>query len=122
MEASYVVALRFVRALNCHTVGEDLPLPVAKDIVRVIGDEFVTQLSAISLFNYTVCWRIDGMSAADILHQVIQEIKYIPIFMIQFDQSIDVTNCSLVYAGCINDGDYKMNFSFANAMKQHFCV
>lgn len=64
VEASYVVALRLVRAVNCHTIGEDLLLPVAKDIVRVIiGDEFVTQLSVISLFNDTVYWRIDGMSA-----------------------------------------------------------
>lgn len=78
MEAAHVVALRLVRAVNCHTIGEDLQLPAAIIVWVISGDEFFTQLNAISLFNDTVYWRIDGMSA-DILGQVIQEIKYIPL-------------------------------------------
>nr|KAF6360128.1 hypothetical protein mMyoMyo1_011086 [Myotis myotis] len=85
VEASYLVALRITRAMKPHTIAEDLLLSAAKDIVRVmIRDEFVMKLSAISLSSNTVHRRIDDMSA-DILNQVIQEIKsaLLPIFSIQ---------------------------------------
>ncbi|XP_048350340.1 protein ZBED8-like isoform X2 [Sphaerodactylus townsendi] len=60
---------RIARAMKPDTIAKDLLLPVAKDIVRVmIGDEFVTKLSAISLSNDTIHRRIDDMSA-DILDQ-----------------------------------------------------
>ncbi|KAK1346651.1 hypothetical protein QTO34_000511 [Cnephaeus nilssonii] len=115
VEASYLVALRIARAMKPHTIAEDLLLPAAKDIVRVmIRDEFVMKLSAISLSNDTVR-RIDDMSA-DILDQVIQEIKSapLPIFSIQLDESTDVANCSqlLVYVRYSNDGDFKDEFLF----------
>ncbi|BFZ22861.1 hypothetical protein BsWGS_25900 [Bradybaena similaris] len=96
VEASYLMALRIARAMKPQTIAEDLLLPAAKDIVRVvIGDEFVTRLSAISLSNDTVRRRIEDISA-DILHQVIQEMKsgQLPIFIIHFDESTDVANCS----------------------------
>ncbi|KAM5219559.1 zinc finger BED domain-containing protein 5-like [Hipposideros larvatus] len=104
-----------------HTIAEDLLLPAAKDIVRVmIGDEFVTKLSAISLSNDTVRTRIDDMSA-DILDQVIQEIKSapLPIFSIQLDESTDVANCSqlLVYMRYINDGDFKDEFLYCKPLE-----
>lgn len=96
VETPYLVALRIARAMKPHTIAEDLLLPAAKDIVRVlIGDEFVMKLSVISLSNDTVC-RIGDMSA-DILDQIIQEIKSapLPIFSIQLDESTDVANCSV---------------------------
>ncbi|CAJ0945397.1 unnamed protein product, partial [Ranitomeya imitator] len=69
VEASYLVALRIARAMKPHTIGEDLLLPAAKDIVRVIiGNEYVQKLNAISLSNDTVRRRIEDMSA-DILDQ-----------------------------------------------------
>ncbi|XP_048344945.1 protein ZBED8-like isoform X2 [Sphaerodactylus townsendi] len=122
VEASYLVALRIARAMKPHTITEDLLLPAAKDIVRVmIGDEFVTKLSAISLSNDTVRRTIDDMSA-DILDQVIQEIKSapLPIFSIQLlDESTDVANCSqlLVYVRYINDGDFKDEFLFCKPLE-----
>nr|KAF6360181.1 hypothetical protein mMyoMyo1_011133 [Myotis myotis] len=121
IEASYMVALRIARAMKPHPIAEDLLLPVAKDIVRVmIGDEFVTKLSAISFPNNTVRRRIDDMSA-DILDQVIQEIKSapLPIFSIQLDESTDVANCSqlLDYVRYINDGDFKDEFLFCKPLE-----
>ncbi|XP_015685817.1 protein ZBED8-like, partial [Protobothrops mucrosquamatus] len=121
VEASYLVALRIARAMKPHTIAEDLLLPAAKDIVRVmIGDEFVTKLSAISSSNDTVRRRTDDMSA-DILDQVIQEIKSapLPIFSIQLDESTDVANCSqlLVYVRYINDGDFKDEFLFCKPLE-----
>nr|XP_008103991.1 PREDICTED: SCAN domain-containing protein 3 isoform X1 [Anolis carolinensis]XP_008103992.1 PREDICTED: SCAN domain-containing protein 3 isoform X1 [Anolis carolinensis]XP_008103993.1 PREDICTED: SCAN domain-containing protein 3 isoform X1 [Anolis carolinensis]XP_008103994.1 PREDICTED: SCAN domain-containing protein 3 isoform X1 [Anolis carolinensis]XP_008103995.1 PREDICTED: SCAN domain-containing protein 3 isoform X1 [Anolis carolinensis]XP_008103997.1 PREDICTED: SCAN domain-containing protei len=116
VEASYLVALRIARAMKPHTTAEDLLLPAAKDIVQVmIGDEFVTKLSALPLSNDTVRRRINDLSA-DILGQVIQEIKSapLPIFSIQLDESTDVANCSqlLVYVRYINDDDFKDEFLF----------
>ncbi|XP_039178217.1 SCAN domain-containing protein 3-like [Crotalus tigris] len=120
-EASYLVALRIARVMTPYTIGEDLLLPAAKDLVRtMIGDEFVMKLSAISLSNDTVRRRIDDMSA-DILDQVIQEIKSapLPIFSIQLDESTDVANCSqlLVYVRYINDGDFKDEFLFCKPLE-----
>ncbi|KAM5223135.1 zinc finger BED domain-containing protein 5-like isoform 2-T2 [Hipposideros larvatus] len=121
VEASYLVELRIARAMKPHTIAEDLLLPAAKDIVQVmIGDEFVTKLSAISLSNNTVRRRIDDMSA-EILDQVIQEIKsaQLPIFSIQLDESTDVANCSqlLVYVRYINDGSFKGEFLFCKSLE-----
>ncbi|XP_015421155.1 PREDICTED: zinc finger BED domain-containing protein 5-like [Myotis davidii] len=120
VEASYLVTLKIDRGMKPHTIAEDLLLPVAKDIVRgMIGDEFVTKLSAISLSNDTVR-RIDDMYA-DILDQVTQEIKSapLPIFNIQIDKSTDVANCSqlLVYVRYINDGDFKDEFPFCKPLE-----
>uniref|UniRef100_A0A8C5PY01 Uncharacterized protein n=1 Tax=Leptobrachium leishanense TaxID=445787 RepID=A0A8C5PY01_9ANUR len=121
IEASYLVARRIARAMKPHTIGEDLLLPAAKDIVRVmIGDEYVTKLNAISLSNDTVRRRLDDMSA-DILSQVVQEIKSapLPIFSIQLDESTDVANCSqlLVFVRYINDSDFKDEFLFCNPLE-----
>lgn len=114
VETSYLVALRIARDMKPHTFAEHLLFPVAKDSVRVmIGDEFVTKLSAVSLSNDTVRRRIHDMSA-DILDQVVQEIKSapLPICSIQLDESTDVANCSqlMVYVRYINDGDFKDEF------------
>ncbi|XP_075833987.1 protein FAM200C-like isoform X1 [Microtus pennsylvanicus] len=121
VEFSYLVALRIARTMKPHSFAEDLLLPAAKDSVRVlIGKEFGMQLSAVSLSNDTVRRRINDMSA-DILNQVIQEIKSapLPIFSIQLDESTDVTNCSqlLVYVRYINDGDFKDEFLFCKPLE-----
>ncbi|KAM4697851.1 zinc finger BED domain-containing protein 5-like [Rhinophrynus dorsalis] len=121
VEASYLVALRITKAKKPHTIGEDLLLPAAKDIVGVmIGAEFVKKLSVVSLSNDTVSRRIDDMSAV-IIDQVIQEIKSAPlgIFSIQLDESTDVANCSqlLVYVRYINGGDFKDEFLFCKPLE-----
>ncbi|XP_032742843.1 protein ZBED8-like [Rattus rattus] len=122
VQASYLVALRIARDMKPHTFAEHLLFPVAKDSVRVmIGDEFVTKLSAVSLSNDTVRRRIHDMSA-DILDQVIQEIKSAPLpaFSIQLDESTDVASCSqlLVYVRYIKDGDFKDEFLFCKPLER----
>ncbi|KAK1345281.1 LOW QUALITY PROTEIN: hypothetical protein QTO34_013992 [Cnephaeus nilssonii] len=111
IEASYLNR----QSYETSHIAEDLLLPAAKDIVRVmIGEEFVIKLSAISLSNDTVCRRIDDMSA-DILNQVIQEIKPapLPIFSIQLDESTNIAN-RFTY---INDGDFKDEFLFCKPLE-----
>lgn len=122
VEASYLVALRIARDMKPHTFAEHLLFPVAKDSVQVmIGDEFVTKLSAVSLSNDTVRRRIHDMSA-DILDQVIQEIKSapLPIFSVQLDESTDIANCSqlMAYVRYIHDGDFKDEFLFCRPLER----
>lgn len=79
----------------------------------LIGEEFVIQLSAVSLCN-TGYGRLDGMSV-DILHHATQEIKSapLPIFSIQLDKSTDFQTVQLlVYVRFVNDGDIKDEFLF----------
>ena len=121
IEASYLVALRIAKAKKPHTIAEELLLPATKDIVRVmLGAEYVNKLNTISLSNNTVSRRIDDMSA-DIMEQVIQEMKSAPfgIFSIQLDESQDVANCSqlLVYVRYIYEGDFKDEFLFCKPLE-----
>ena len=75
VEASYLVALKIAKAKKPHTIAEELLLPCAKDIVRLmIGQEYVKKLQPLSLSNNTVQRRISDMSN-DILQQVCDEIK-----------------------------------------------
>ena len=111
IEASYLVALRIAKAKKPHAIAEELLLPAIKDIVRVmLGAEYFNKLNSISLSNNTVSRRIFDMSA-DIMEQVIQEMKSAPlgIFSNQLDESTDVANCSqlLVYVRYIYEGDFK---------------
>ena len=121
IEASYLVALRIAKAKKPLTIAEELLLPATKDIVRVmLGAEYVNKLNTISLSNNTVSRRIEDMSA-DIMEQVIQEMKSAPlgIFSIQLDESTDVANCSqlLVYVRYIYEGDVKDEFLFCKPLE-----
>ena len=125
IEASYLVALRIAKAKTPHTIAEcksELLLPATKDIVQVmLGAEYVNKSNTISLSNNTVSRRIDDMSA-DIMEQVIQEMKSAPlgIFSIQLDESTDAENCSqlLVYVRYIYEGDFKDGFLFSKHLKR----
>ena len=121
IEASYLVALRIAKAKKPHTIAVELLLPATKDIVRVmLGAEYVNKLNTISLSNNTVSRRIDDMSA-DIMEQVIQEMKSAPlgISSIQLDESTDVANCSqlLVFVRYIYDGDLKDELLFCKPLE-----
>ena len=77
IEASYLVALRIVKAKKPHTIAEVLLLPANKDIV-MLRAEYVNKLNTPSMSNNIVSRRIDDMSA-DIMEQVIQEMKSAPL-------------------------------------------
>ena len=75
MEASFIVALRITKAKKPHTIGEELMLPCAKDIVRpMLGTVAERKLNNISLSDNTVQRCIYDLSG-DIKIQVVELIK-----------------------------------------------
>ena len=119
--ASYSVSLRIAKAKKPHVIGEELILPCTKDIVHhMLGDNAVKSLECVSLSNNTVQRRITDMSA-DILTQVVDEIKTSPLdlFTLQVDESTDVANLPqlLVYVRYVNNSDFKDEFLFCKPLE-----
>uniref|UniRef100_K7FV77 DUF4371 domain-containing protein n=1 Tax=Pelodiscus sinensis TaxID=13735 RepID=K7FV77_PELSI len=109
VRASYIVAYKVAQARKPHTTVEQLVLPCAKEMVRlVLGMEVARKVS-----NDTVSRRINEISQ-NISEQVVDEIKKSPLFAIQLDESTDVALCSqlLVFAW----GVFKDEFLFCKTL------
>ncbi|KAL1255644.1 hypothetical protein QQF64_013705 [Cirrhinus molitorella] len=92
--ASYLASYRIAKRGMPHTIGENLCLPVAKDMVNcMLGEKAAKTLDKIPLSDNTVARRIDSISA-DILSQLISRIKNSEFFSLQVDESTDVANLS----------------------------
>ena len=114
IEASYVVSLRIVKQHKPHTNGEDVILPCAKDMVRIVfGNEFANKLSSIPLSNNTVERRISDLSD-NILKQIVKQLQVCPfkLFTLQLDEFTDVSSCSqlMVYIRYVQDNKFKEDF------------
>ena len=108
MEASYRVSLRIAKAKSPHTIGEELIMPCAKEMVSLmIGEDMVSKLGIIPLSNNTVHRRICDMSE-DITAQNIAAIEESPWHAMQLDESTDIASCEqlIVWVRFINDGDF----------------
>lgn len=69
--ASYEVSRLIATSGKPHTIGEDLILPAAKQMVSIMqGNNAVKQLNLISLSNNTVKHRINDM-AENVFQQLI---------------------------------------------------
>ncbi len=74
-KASYLASYRIAKRGMPHTIGDNLCLPIAKDIVNcMLGEKAAKMLDKIPLANNTVARRIDSISA-DILSQLTSRIK-----------------------------------------------
>ncbi|KAI6649866.1 Zinc finger BED domain-containing protein 5-like [Oopsacas minuta] len=108
LEASYRVSLRIAKAKSPHTIGEELIMPCAKEMVSLmIGEDMVSKLGIIPLSNNTVHRRICDMSE-DITAQNIAAIKESPWHAMQLDESTDIASCAqlIVWVRFIKDGDF----------------
>ena len=106
MEASYRVSLLIAKARKPHTIGEELIMPCAKEMVSlIIGEDMVSKLGIVPLSNNTVHRRICDMSE-DITAQNV--IKQSPWHAIQLDESMDIASCAqlMVWVRFIKDGDF----------------
>lgn len=94
--ASYKVAYKIARCKKPHTIGEELILPAAIDIVEtILGDNFAKQLQCIPLSNDTVARRIGDMSE-NIQQQLLSKLCD-KLFSIQLDEATDSNkDCHLI--------------------------
>jgi zinc finger BED domain-containing protein 5/7/8/9 len=86
--ASYKVSYKIARCKKPHSIGEELILPAAMEIVETMfGDNFTKQLQSIPLSNDTVGRRI-GDIAEDIQQQLLAKLRD-KLFSIQLDEATD---------------------------------
>ena len=98
VEATLVASLRIAKAKKPHTIAEQLILPCAKDINRIlIGKKAESKLNVLSLSDNTVQRRIFLMSE-DIHNQVIDQMKSAGSFALQLDESTDISSCAQLIA------------------------
>ncbi|KAL1270838.1 hypothetical protein QQF64_029854 [Cirrhinus molitorella] len=119
--ASYLASCRIAKRGMPHTIGENLCLPVAKDIVNcMLGEKPAKTLDKIPLSDNTVARRIDSISA-DILSQLISRIKNSEFFSLQVDESTDVANLSnlLVYVRYLFENTVHEDFLFCCPLATH---
>ena len=92
LEMSYCIAFRIAQAKKLYTIGEELIKPcLIEATTLVLGEKKADKLKEILLSKDTVKKRISKMSQ-DILLQVVKEVKSIPLFSLQLDESTDVSS------------------------------
>ena len=83
----------------------------------MFGADAVNKLSSLSLSDNTVQRRIEEMSE-DIKNQVVEQIKQSPIYVLQLDESTDVSSCAqrMVYVRYIHNCDFKEELLFCRPL------
>ena len=75
----YAASYQIAKPKKAHTIGEDLLMPVMKEVVKImIGEKECKKLDVVSLSNNTVKRRIADMSnnvLQKIVHQSSKEIS-----------------------------------------------
>lgn len=90
LKASYKVSHLIAKSGKNHTIGENLILPAAAEIVScMFGEKEAKRIKAIPLSNDTVSRRISDM-AYDTKEQLVGAIRGSPCFGIQLDETTDV--------------------------------
>ena len=118
LRASYIVAYKVVQAKKPHTIVEQLLLPCAKEMVRlVVSEDAAWKLDDISVSNDTVSRHINEISL-NIKEQVVDKIKK-SHFAIQLDESTDVSQFSqlLAFVRYVHVGNFKEEFLFCKPLK-----
>lgn len=118
-EASYRASLRIARAGKPHTIGEQLCLPLAKEMTSIMcGEKAARELNLVPLSNDTVSRRIHDM-ADDVKKTLIERIKNSRYFAIQLDETTDVADLAnlLVYVRYEYDGVAQEDFMFCKSLE-----
>jgi hypothetical protein len=119
VQASYEIALQVAKNKKPHTIAETLIKPcLLKSVKLILGEASEMKMRHVSLSNNTIQRRILDMSA-DVLEQILSEIRASPVFSFQLDESTDVSSCSqlLVFVKYIHLEDIKEEFLFCRALK-----
>ncbi|MBN3322404.1 ZBED5 protein, partial [Atractosteus spatula] len=117
-EASYYASLQIAKAGKPHTIGEELFLPLAKELILIVcGEKAAKQLDLVALSNVTVTRRIINM-ADDVKSTLIERVKMSRCFSLQLDESVNVVNLAnlLVYVRYEFEGMSHEDFLFYNPL------
>ena len=121
VEVSYRVAKLIAKTGKPHTIGEDLILPAAKEMVGVmIGEKAAKQLNLISLSDNKVKRRIDDM-AEDVLKQLVSRIRASRFYALQIDESTDISSLAnlLAFVRYEHDGEIHEDVLFCKHLPSH---
>lgn len=121
VKASYVGALHIARKMKAHTIGEELLLPIMKEVVTIMcGEKESKKLNSLSMSNDNVKRRIQDMSL-DVLSQVVERVRESPYFAIQLDESTDIANQAqlLVFIRYLHENNFEENFLFCKPLQTH---
>ena len=90
-EASYVVLEIVASKMKSYAIAESVILPACQQIVRIMfGEEAVSELSKIPLFDNTISRRIHDMSENIKCNTKSKILKH-KLFALQVDESTDIT-------------------------------
>ena len=118
VEVSYRVAKLIAQTGKPHTIGEELILLAAKEMVGVmVGEKAAKQLDAISLSDNTVKRRIDNM-AEDVLKQLVTRVQASRFYALQIEESTDIASLAnlLAYVRYEYDGELHEDFLFCKPL------
>lgn len=100
LKASYLAAGHIACAKKSSHIAEELVSPCAVDMCReVLGESAANKIKEIPLFNDIVSRQIIDMSD-DIETQLLDRVRASPLFVIQIDQSTDISNMALLLGRC----------------------
>ncbi|XP_039627331.1 zinc finger BED domain-containing protein 5-like [Polypterus senegalus] len=92
LEASYVVSNLIAKAGKPHTIGEELILPAAKQLVTIMcGEKIASELNVVPLSNDTVSLRISD-PANDVQQTLVHRVKNSKFYSLQLDESTDIAS------------------------------
>jgi len=117
--ASYNIALKIAQDKKPHSIGESLIKPsILSAVELILGQKAKEKVEEMSLSDSTIKSRLDEM-AADVLSQVIEDIKKSPEISIQCDESTDVSACShlLVFVRYVKENAIQEDFLFSHEME-----
>ncbi len=118
--ASYEVSRLIATSGKPHTIGEDLILPAAKQMVSImLGNKAVKQLNLISLSNNTIKRRINDMSE-NVFQQLICRVRASRFYAIQIDESTDIVSMANLLTFVMNVMEkLTKTFFFNNCFNLH---
>lgn len=118
LQASFRVSYLIAKQAKPHTIGENLILPAAKEIVKcMFGEKMARELDVIPMSNNTVSRRIADMSENLKTHQI-KRILESDYFAIQLDESTDITNLAqlLTYVRYVHSKKFYEEFLFCRTL------
>lgn len=104
-----------------HQIAEGLILPAAIDMCKTMfgNDECANKLKTIPLSDTTIARQIDDM-ASDVRAQLVEKLKLADTFVLQLDESTDVTRGAqlLAFVGFADGNEMQEEFLFCKPLPE----